>query len=592
MRFRKITLTILWLLLALGLALCFLQERAAGHHKEDHRFGVVTPIDVTPDEGDGGALETAITSGPTEGQMLRTNTTTFNFSHTGGDGSFECKLDEGTNQTGNWTACNSGTVTYNSMVDRPHTFSVRALNGGTPDTSPATRSFRSWNCGSVDDANTKNITVGMDVDATVNGDASGTSTEFCVHAGSHSNISQTVSVQSGDTLEGEPGSILSYQFDDGVIAAMADDAGAEISDSQTADGSGLAGVSVIVQLNGTAGISWIDCSGAHGQDSNGATVAGGTPTDGTGVCLKPGPGNESQPDHRFLEIHDNGAKGYGTTYGGIMNSHFYGNTENAAFLGFDGSTGKSTQEYEVGYNYVEFEEGMGPWCDHPCNNRSSQGVKGFWAHHNLVFRAGSDSSGNITNSSQYGIRHEYSPIWPDEATHPADDRLLCEGVPAGTGDYNSGTANEGLIPDECDATTMNNTVMENNIAVDNANAGLVCQAVQNCIIRNNDFPVPFSFDGKTFSHNGAAISGSQGKAIQIADSPKETKMWNADVYNNAIGDEHIQGCATGVGLFTLADEAQAAYCRNNNATGTATGSYDDAANSVQDNNDYGYAVLP
>jgi hypothetical protein len=478
--------------------------------------------------------------------------------------------------TGNWTACNTGTVTYPAMVDRPHTFSVRALSSEGPDSTPATRNFKSWDCGASDDANTKNITVGMDVDATVNGDSSGTSTEFCVHAGSHSNISQTVNVQSGDTLEGEPGSILTYQFDDGVIAAMADDAGAEISDSQTANGSGLAGVSVIIALNGSAGVSWIDCSGAHAQDSNGATVAGGTPQDGTGVCFKPGQGSESQPDHRFMEIHDNGAKGYGKTFGGIMNSHFYGNTENEAFIGFDGSSGKSTQEYEAAYNYVEFEEGMGLWCDHPCSNRSSQGTKGFWAHHNLSFQAGKNSSGTQVNSGQFGIRHEYSPFFS------SDSERTCEGTPNG---------NDASVPDMCDATSVVNAVIENNIALDTSGGGLVCQAVQNCIIRNNDFPAPFTFDGQTFEHNGAAISGSQGKGIQIANSAKTTGLHNTDAYNNAMNGEHLQGCQID-STAIAGDPDLESYCRRNNSSGTADGTYDDSPDSIQDNNDYGYSTLP
>jgi hypothetical protein len=519
-----------------------------------------------------GAVDTTITGGPTAGEMLRTNTTTFTFSHTNGNGNFECKLDSGTNQTNNWTACNTGSVTYNSMVDRPHTFAVRALGASGSDPTPATRSFKSWNCGATDDANTQNLTVGEDIDAAVNGDATGTATEFCVHGGSHTNISATVRVQNGDSLEGEPGTISTFEFPDGVVAAHAVDAPAEISDSQTANGSGLAGLSNIIQLNGTASISWIDCSGAHAQDSNGAATPGGTPQDGTGVCLKPGQGNESQPDHTFLEIHDNGAKGYGTTFGGIKHSHFYGNTENDAFIGFDGSSGKSTQEYEAAYNYVHNEEGMGLWCDADCTNRTSQGEKGFWAHHNLVF-----------GNDEFGIRNEQQAKSLGNGTD-GFALVLCEGHPTGT---------RAGIPNLCDPVSTPNSVIENNIALDNNDGGLVCQAVQNCIIRDNWFPAPLTYLGNTWGHNGAAPSGSTGKAIQIANSAKTTEIYNVDVYDNAIGSEGIQGCQLNNSLFPSAeDDDLQAYCHRNNSSDTANGTYDDGADSVQDNNSYGYSTLP
>jgi len=79
--------------------------------------------------------DTTINSGPAEGSSTTSTSATFTFSGTNTPTGFECKLDAGA-----YAVCASP-KTYNSLTAASHTLSVRAMNAGGTDATPATRSW-------------------------------------------------------------------------------------------------------------------------------------------------------------------------------------------------------------------------------------------------------------------------------------------------------------------------------------------------------------------------------------------------------------------------------------------------------------------
>ncbi|HWC14975.1 MAG TPA: PxKF domain-containing protein [Actinomycetota bacterium] len=92
-------------------------------------FTVAAPSDTTPPD-------TTITSAPAN----PTNATSASFSFTSSEigSTFECKLE-----TGNWTACNTGSISYaGPLSSTEHTFSVRAKDAANnQDASPASHTW-------------------------------------------------------------------------------------------------------------------------------------------------------------------------------------------------------------------------------------------------------------------------------------------------------------------------------------------------------------------------------------------------------------------------------------------------------------------
>jgi len=86
--------------------------------------------------GTGGAapLDTTITAGPS-GSTSATDAT-FTFTGTPSGVTFECKLDSPT-----WVACTSPQSYPGPLSQGSHTFEVRAVDGGTPDPTPAQRTW-------------------------------------------------------------------------------------------------------------------------------------------------------------------------------------------------------------------------------------------------------------------------------------------------------------------------------------------------------------------------------------------------------------------------------------------------------------------
>ena len=79
------------------------------------------------------APETTIDSGPSP--TTSDSTPSFTFSADQAGSSYECQTDGG-----GFSACTSPHTTA-PLTDGPHTFEVRAVNGGTPDPSPASQAF-------------------------------------------------------------------------------------------------------------------------------------------------------------------------------------------------------------------------------------------------------------------------------------------------------------------------------------------------------------------------------------------------------------------------------------------------------------------
>ena len=103
----------------------------------DHTFDVqatnTAGTDATPAHRSWTVVEppdTTITGGPSSSDP--STSATFTFSSPSPDATFECRLDGPT-----WAACLSG-VTYTGLAAGPHTFSVRAVDAGGPDPTPAT----------------------------------------------------------------------------------------------------------------------------------------------------------------------------------------------------------------------------------------------------------------------------------------------------------------------------------------------------------------------------------------------------------------------------------------------------------------------
>ncbi len=123
---------------------------------------------------------------------------------------------------------------------------------------------------------------------------------------------------------------------------------------------------IIAPLGKDIEIKWVDIAGAVGRISN------GNPQNGTGAGIA-GPSAAGGYLVQYAVIHGNDAAGILNVKGRILNSEFYDNTQNPAFLGFNGSAVKGITEYEAAYNYVHDEQGNGLWCDVGCKNDPAGG---------------------------------------------------------------------------------------------------------------------------------------------------------------------------------------------------------------------------
>ena len=239
--------------------------------------------------------------------------------------------------------------------------------------------------------------------------------------------------------------------------------------------------SIIAAIGKDIEIQWVDVSGAVGR-----TTSGGNPQTGTGAGITAG-----SADSNFLVqyavIHGNGTAGILSAKGLILNSEFYDNTRQAAFLGYNGAAVKGRTEYQAAYNYVHDEQGNGLWCSVGCVNDPARGEKGFWAHHNLT-----------VDNGRSGIRSETSPNGLGPGVHSSEP----------------------------------NAVIEDNVLNGNSygatRGAISVRDSQNVLIRNNVFGANAYKPG----------------AVRVSDSGKSsrTDLWNVEIVGNVLNGERMVGC--------------------------------------------------
>ena len=221
----------------------------------------------------------------------------------------------------------------------------------------------SWSCTG------NQITSGEDIDAIINGDASGTATRFCVHAGTYQ-VSAQAHLKAGDKLDAEPGTKAA------VGPATKPTPVVKLVGSGTDN---------LLRATGTGvSVTWVDLSGATGTgEGTGSAIAAGSA--GSDFLVQ------------YSRIHNNDSVGISNMHGRVLDSEFFSNSEASASVGFNASAVKGITEYEAGRVFVHDEQGNGLWCDVGCENDPAR-ANGFWVHDSVV-----------VNSGRAGIRYENSP---------------------------------------------------------------------------------------------------------------------------------------------------------------------------------------
>ena len=338
------------------------------------------------------------------------------------------------------------------------------------------------------------VNPGDDLDAIVNSDSRYTATTFCLNPNPDGsvatyNISATLLLKDGDRIVGQEGATETRgpaTYGHPVVA---------IRPSVALD-------KLVSAMGKGNEIKWVDLAGATGR------VVNGNPQTGTGVAITAGSA-DSNFLVQYVVVHGNDAAGILSARGRVLNSEFYDNTNNAAFLGFNGSAMKNITEYEAAYNYVHNEQGTGIWCDVGCTDDPAR-QNGYWVHDNLV-----------VDNGRSGIRYESSPTDLAPGVHQSQSTALIE----------------------------DNEVHGNSYNEDKG--GISARDTQNALIRNN------VFGAKTIA--GVYYRANAGKpgAVRASDSGRtsRTDLWNIDIVNNDLNGEGLNGCE-------LSDKV--VYCANNN----------------------------
>jgi hypothetical protein len=337
------------------------------------------------------------------------------------------------------------------------------------------------------------VNPGDDLDAIVNSDPRSTATTFCLNAHSDGTtatytISGTLRLKDGDKLIGKTGETVTRGPATYGVPLV------RIRPSGSLD-------KIIASLGKDIEIQWVDISGAVGK------VINGNPQTGTGAGITAG-----SADAGFLVqyavIHGNDAAGILSAKGRILNSEFYNNTQNPAFLGFNGAGVKGTTEYEAAYNYVHDNQGNGLWCSVGCKDDSTR-ENGFWAHHNLA-----------VDNARSGIRYETSPDGLATGVHATEPTALIERNEVHGNSYGS------------------------------IKGGISVRDSQNVLIRANVFGAA-NIEGVEYLANAAKPG-----AIRVSDSGKSTRtdLWHVEIVDNVLNGEVIKGCALTQNVV---------YCANN-----------------------------
>jgi hypothetical protein len=247
---------------------------------------------------------------------------------------------------------------------------------------------------------------------------------------------------------------------------------------------------IIAALGKDIEIQWVDIAGAVGK-----TTTDGQPQNGTGAGITAGSADGGFLV-RYAVIHGNDAGGILNAKGRILNSEFYDNTQNPAFLGFNGAGVKGITEYEAAYNYVHDEQGNGLWCDVGCKDDPAR-QNGFWIHDNLT-----------VDNGRSGIRYESSPRDLATGVHTSEPTALIEGNEVHGNSYGE---NRG---------------------------GISAADTQNALIRAN------VFGAKTIAGVEYRANAAKPGAIKAIDSGRSsrTDLWNVEIVDNVLNGEGINGC--------------------------------------------------
>jgi hypothetical protein len=334
-------------------------------------FAFVAMTEERAEAADTTPPQTTITSGSLTG-----TTATFEFTSSETGSTFKCKL-VGWESTR--TNCGSPKTYTTLTVGTTYTFKVWAKDAaGNIDTTPATLTFTPSGSGGTPPPPSdceNDITPGEDLDAIINNDASGTSTTFCVRAGTYQ-VSAPAILKAGDKLKGQPGT-WTYVDTAKKPTPVVKLVGSGTDNLLRANGSGIS-------------ISWVDLTGASGTGTGSGAIAAGSA--GSDFVVE------------YSRIHDNASLGISNMNGTVRDSEFFKNSNAQSSLGFNGSAVKGITEFEAARVYVHDEQGNGFWCDVGCKNsaRTTMTPKCptgcFWVHDSVV-----------VNSGRAGIRYENSP---------------------------------------------------------------------------------------------------------------------------------------------------------------------------------------
>jgi hypothetical protein len=328
----------------------------------------------------------------------------------------------------------------------------------------------------------KQINPGEDLDAIVNSDPRATAATFCVNAHSDGttatyNISEALRLKDGDRLIGQTGETVTRGPATYGVPEV------EIRPSGSFD-------KIIAPLGKDIEIQWVDIAGAVGKTTTDGQLQTGT---GAGITGSSADGGLLV---RYAVIHGNDAGGILNAKGRILNSEFYDNTQNPAFIGFNGSAVKGITEFEAAYNYVHDEQGNGLWCDVGCKDDPAR-ENDFWIHDNLT-----------VDNGLSGIRYEHSPDGLATGVHASEPIALIEGNEVHGNSYGD---NRGGI-----------SVLDG----------------QNALIRAN------VFGAKTIAGVAYRANAARPGAIKASDWGRSdrTDLWNVEIVDNVLNGEGIRGC--------------------------------------------------
>lgn len=323
---------------------------------------------------------------------------------------------------------------------------------------------------------------GDDLDAIVNADPAAKPSTFCVQAGTY-NVDNTVKVQDGDKILGEPGTL--------------EERGRALDPDPVVKVVNAGSLSRVFDASGNVHVEWLEMQGSasgarYTNDTaetciNWSEESSRCPANGTGMAI--GAGN-SGPNSvfKYLELHTNPANCITGVSGKLFGSDLHDCSQNADYWGFSAGALKTITEAEVARNYVHDNEAVGLWCDQGCRNTPARSA-GFWVHDNVV-----------VNNGRAGVRYEFSPM---------------PGYPS-----------------------QSSALVERNRLAGNDWGGADMHDAQNATFRSNIFG-PQAIAGVSYGGNGSGF-----QALQFSDSGKaeRTNLRNGNAFRNRMNGETIGGC--------------------------------------------------